>query len=35
MERRQASWASGEAGPRGEIEIIQMEARASDYDVTQ
>jgi hypothetical protein len=26
MKRRQADWASGEAEPRGEIEIIQMDA---------
>jgi hypothetical protein len=32
---RKALWANGEAKPRGEIEIIQMEAPASDYDVTQ
>jgi hypothetical protein len=34
LERRLAGRAHAEAEPRGEIEIIQMEAPASDCDAT-
>lgn len=33
MERRQAGWAHAE--PRSEVELIEIEAQASGYDVTQ
>jgi hypothetical protein len=34
MERRLAGWAHPEAERRGEVELIEMDAPASDYDVT-